>query len=183
MRYTLLLLAALALVLSACGDDSVFNPLGGTTTLGDTPGTTQADPGVTSTVIAPTTTVGPEPTVALPTTTLGGGIGDYDLAAGSTACLAGDDVACDLTYLLSPIGSPEEAIGEDCGGRGGSDDVSCSGYNPLTSTAYGYGDDPLMDALWDLCAFGNRDACDALYSISPIGSSYETFGETYGASQ
>ena len=56
-------------------------------------------------------------------------------------------------------------------------------YRVIPRCRYGYGDDPLLDALWDLCALGNRDACDALYNISPIDSSYETFGDTYGASQ
>jgi hypothetical protein len=183
MRLTmLLLLVVLVLVGAACGD-SVLGP-GVTTLPGPSDGaTTTADNVTTTQAILPTTTESILPTTTqAPPTTGGGGVAEYDLAAGVTACLAGDNVACDLVYLLSPIGSDEEAIGLDCGGRGATEGVGCSGYDPATSTAYGYGDDPLLDGLWDLCAAGNRDVCDQLYFISPVGSSYETFGDTYGAS-
>ena len=43
-----------------------------------------------------------------------------------------------------------------------------------------YGDDADLDALWDLCEFGDGAACDELYFISPVGSEYENFGNTCG---
>ncbi|MFW2384021.1 MAG: hypothetical protein ACN4GZ_19875 [Acidimicrobiales bacterium] len=43
-----------------------------------------------------------------------------------------------------------------------------------------YGDDPVLDELWDRCADGDGVACDALWSEAPIGSEYERFGVTCG---
>ncbi len=43
-----------------------------------------------------------------------------------------------------------------------------------------YGDDPLLDALWDGCEAGDMADCDQLYFDSPIGSEYEEFGDTCG---
>lgn len=38
-----------------------------------------------------------------------------------------------------------------------------------------YGDDPVLDRLWDRCADGQIDACDELYWDSPLGSDYEAY--------
>ncbi len=43
-----------------------------------------------------------------------------------------------------------------------------------------YGDDPVLDLLWDQCAAANPQACDELYRDAPIGSRYETYGRTCG---
>lgn len=43
-----------------------------------------------------------------------------------------------------------------------------------------YGDDPVLDALWDACAEGEGTACDELWESSPVGSDYEEFGVTCG---
>lgn len=43
-----------------------------------------------------------------------------------------------------------------------------------------YGDDPVLDELWDYCSIGDWEACDALYLESPIGSEYEYHGATCG---
>ncbi|HZJ04732.1 MAG TPA: trypsin-like peptidase domain-containing protein [Nocardioidaceae bacterium] len=43
-----------------------------------------------------------------------------------------------------------------------------------------YGDDPLLDHLWDKCADGDMASCDQLYQLSPFGSEYERFGSTCG---
>lgn len=43
-----------------------------------------------------------------------------------------------------------------------------------------YGDDPVLDALWDACAAGDGSACDELWESSPVGSAYEEFGVTCG---
>ena len=42
---------------------------------------------------------------------------DADLGALLTSCEAGDNAACDDLWLASPIGSVEEQIAENCGGR------------------------------------------------------------------
>lgn len=43
-----------------------------------------------------------------------------------------------------------------------------------------YGDNPVLDALWDACEGGDGEACDDLYFQSPGGSAYEEFGDTCG---
>jgi hypothetical protein len=48
------------------------------------------------------------------------------------------------------------------------------------STAFAYGDDPALDALYDGCAGGSGAACDQLYTDSPVGSDYEAFALTCG---
>ncbi len=41
-----------------------------------------------------------------------------------------------------------------------------------------YGDDPVLDLLWDQCESGNAQTCDELYRDAPIGSNYEEYGRT-----
>ena len=43
-----------------------------------------------------------------------------------------------------------------------------------------YGDNPVLDELYDACEAGDGAACDQLYEQSEIGSDYETFGFTCG---
>lgn len=43
-----------------------------------------------------------------------------------------------------------------------------------------YGDDSVLDRLWDACANGVGEACDNLWAEAPIGSAYERFGVTCG---
>ena len=43
-----------------------------------------------------------------------------------------------------------------------------------------YGDDPVLDELYDACRDGDLVACDDLYAQSPYGSEYERFGSTCG---
>jgi hypothetical protein len=110
------------------------------------------------------------------------------------ACAAGDMVACDDLYGSSRIGTEYERFGDTCGGQtdggaycagsdpgsdAGSDAGPAPGVDPgATGTAYG--DDPVLDALWDACAAEDLQACDDLYFDSPSGSEYETFGDTCG---
>ncbi|MDE0572648.1 hypothetical protein ON058_04375 [Demequina sp. B12] len=44
----------------------------------------------------------------------------------------------------------------------------------------GYGDDAYLDGLYEQCAAGDDAACDTLFTDSPIGSDYESFGEECG---
>ncbi|NNH23567.1 hypothetical protein HLB09_10785, partial [Pseudokineococcus marinus] len=43
-----------------------------------------------------------------------------------------------------------------------------------------YGDNPVLDALWDDCEAGDGLACDDLFDSSGFGTAYETFGLTCG---
>ena len=43
-----------------------------------------------------------------------------------------------------------------------------------------YGDDPVLDDLYDQCADGDNQACDDLFWQSPSGSEYEAFGSDCG---
>jgi hypothetical protein len=43
-----------------------------------------------------------------------------------------------------------------------------------------YGDDPLLDRLWDECEAGDMQSCNDLFNNSPAFSEYEEFGDTCG---
>lgn len=43
-----------------------------------------------------------------------------------------------------------------------------------------YGDDPVLDRLWDHCQAGSGAACERLFRRAPVGSSYEAFGLSCG---
>ena len=88
--------------------------------------------------------------------------------------------ACDDLYLQSPSGSDYEQFGYTCGNRtDGSQWCVDTDLGGETATC-SYGDDPELDALWDDCAAGDMNACDALYMQSPIGSECEAFADTCG---
>jgi len=111
-------------------------------------------------------------------------------------CDAGDLAACDALYVRSPVRSDYEWFGSTCGDRQRSRHGSCDVPAPVETVAppppmapsttattrpiYGYGDDALMDSLWNACAAGELMACDQLYVVSPIGSAYEYFASTCG---
>jgi hypothetical protein len=44
----------------------------------------------------------------------------------------------------------------------------------------GYGDDALLDGLWERCAEGSIEACETLADAAPSESEYESFGRTCG---
>ena len=58
--------------------------------------------------------------------------------------------------------------------------LSLEDVGPDLGTGFDYGDNPVLDALWDECAVGDGLACDLLFSESAIGSEYERFGLTCG---
>lgn len=54
---------------------------------------------------------------------------------------------------------------------------------PVTTTTavpFDYGDDPLLDSLYESCEVGDMQACDDLYAQSPAGSNYEVYGSWCG---
>jgi len=55
-----------------------------------------------------------------------------------------------------------------------------SDFGEFDSDVNTYGDDATLDALWDACEQGDGQACDDLYFQSPLGSEYESFGDTCG---
>ncbi len=105
---------------------------------------------------------------------------DAELDALYDDCQGGDLVACDDLYYASPIDSDYEFFGATCGGR--SDEISGFCADPLEfgGDAFSYGDDPILDALWDDCEAGVLRACDDLWWDSPVGSEYEAFAESCG---
>ncbi len=65
----------------------------------------------------------------------------------------------------------------------GEDDVDAAVVECLgarAGDAGDYGDDPVLDLLWDQCEGGNPQACDELFRDAPVGSAYEDFGRTCG---
>lgn len=109
-----------------------------------------------------------------------------------TSCAGGDMVACDQLFFTSPIGSSYETFGDTCGNTSPSTSGGCTaGFatdgddaggtgDSAASSGNDYGDHDGFDALWDACGAGSHDACDDLWGMSPIGSGYETFGDTCG---
>ncbi len=111
-------------------------------------------------------------------------------------CDGGNGAACDELYWDSPLDSEYEAFGSTCGGRyeEGEGPVSCeedlggdkieddggTGGGAGGDESMSYGDDPVLDALYDSCAEGDMAACDDLFWDSPLGSEYEAFGNTCG---
>ena len=94
-------------------------------------------------------------------------------------CAAGDLTACDALWLSSPVDSTYEAFGSTCGDTTSDRYGNCA-EDTETATRDTYGDDPVLDALWDDCAAGDLTACDALWLSSPVDSTYEAFGSTCG---
>ena len=86
-------------------------------------------------------------------------------AAESGTVLSRQEARCAIQAL--DVDNPDdvdEAVLECLGDRVGS--------------AGSYGDDLVLDLLWDQCESGNTQACDELYRDAPIGSGYEDYGRT-----
>lgn len=107
--------------------------------------------------------------------------GNTDRAELRASCAEGAMAACDDLYWGSPVHSDDEAFGATCAGRraagspGSCVDAADGSAIPLT-----YGDDPVLDELWDSCEAGELDSCDDLYSQSPGDSEYLAFGGSCG---
>ena len=106
---------------------------------------------------------------------------DRDLDALWDLCADGRYWACDVLYEISEVGSQYELFSGTCGERIDTIDWCTDVFN--TPVPEDYGDDPYLDALWDLCEHngpGGPDACDELMMIAPFDSRYEDFGFSCG---
>ncbi len=104
------------------------------------------------------------------------------------SCSAGDWVSCDDLYYQSGAGTEYESFATSCGGTETDAGGTCASIHGMAPTApadgaNAYGDDPALDALYDSCKGGDMVACDSLYDQSPIGSEYETFGDSCGGTR
>ena len=99
---------------------------------------------------------------------------DAELDALWDACEDGNGAACDELFWGSPVDSEYETFGNTFGGLFAEDEVplSCEeeigGEKIITDDDIGvsgssYGDDPVLDALYDACADGDSTACDDLF--------------------
>jgi hypothetical protein len=54
------------------------------------------------------------------------------------------------------------------------------GVSLARAPGFGYGDNPVLDAMQDRCEAGDGAGCDELYFASTVGTDYEAFGATCG---
>lgn len=90
-------------------------------------------------------------------------------------CGTGDGQACRDLYF-SAYGE-YELWGQTCGASiplRAAFVVDCT--TKFAGDATAYGDDFVLDTLWDECAAADFDSCDALFAAAPFGSEYEHFG-------
>ena len=94
-----------------------------------------------------------------------------------TRCAQGEFWTCDGLFNLARPDSADEDFGASCGDRLETGDWCVDVYDePRPSD---YGDDPLLDQLWDLCASESpaaARACDDLYVIAYADTEYVYFG-------
>jgi hypothetical protein len=136
-----------------------------------------------------------EETDGTTTTTDGGSTGDEPFSYGDDEefdalydeCGEGNGAACDELYWASPVGSDYEEFARTCGGAvpdGAAgfceDELGGEKVDIGEDEAFTYGDDPVLDGLWDACEGGDMAACDELYWTSPVDSDYEEFGNRCG---
>ena len=98
------------------------------------------------------------------------------------ACADEDWEACDSLFMQAPVGSEYEDFGDTCGNRtdGSTFCTTEFGGGTVTDSPNAYGDDAALDALWDACSAEDWESCDALYMAAPVGSEYESYGDTCG---
>jgi hypothetical protein len=89
------------------------------------------------------------------------------------AALQGIVDAANGGSALGPLGRDLDRYAEQCG-------VDLDEAVAAATAGQAYGDDPVLDGLWDACASGDGEACDDLYFDSASGSEYERFGLTCG---
>lgn len=107
-------------------------------------------------------------------------------------CSAGDMTACDTLAITSSLTGEVDEVADTCGGTmpaGSGGSCQFGPADPGTDegttegSAFTYGDDAALDALWDACEGGDMASCDDLYMESEPGSEYESFGGSCGNRQ
>lgn len=83
-----------------------------------------------------------------------------------------DEAICAIRHLEAD--DPARAVAE-CLADTGSDDPAAPDAGPVA-----YGDDEVLDLLWDACERGNNQACDELTRTAPADSGYARFGRSCG---
>jgi len=97
-------------------------------------------------------------------------------------CEDGAMWACDELYIHSLAGSDYEWFGATCGDLVDTEEWCTVLYG--APEAFTRGDVAELDELWDACASGQGDwalACDLLFSVAPVDSDYEAFGDSCGS--
>lgn len=105
-------------------------------------------------------------------------------------CGDGEMWACDELYQRTDGLGAYGTFGASCGDLVDTDEWCTELYGE--PEAYGYGDVASLDALWETCEAGAGGGaaaggaggwaadCDLLFSLSPVGSDYEAFGDSCG---
>lgn len=106
--------------------------------------------------------------------------GDFVLDTLWDECEAGRPDSCDGLFAAAPFGSEYETFGASCGGVRPDADITVPCTFLQSAEAFGYGDDPAFDMLWDVCSVGDPAACSDLFFQTPINSAYESFGRICG---
>jgi hypothetical protein len=93
-----------------------------------------------------------------------------------------DAAACAIAAIVDHGATAAELAGSDISPELIDELNACIGIDPSIVLEPGdvYGDNPLLDGLWDECESGIMASCDELFSISQIGSQYEAYGATCG---
>ncbi|MGY9081414.1 MAG: hypothetical protein ACKVK3_02275 [Acidimicrobiales bacterium] len=125
---------------------------------------------------APATT----PEVEIPK---GFGLGGSEQLQGLlTDCADGNNLACDILYVISPFNSTEEAVAVTCGGLANTAVTFCTaGIDAGEDERFFALDSAGLGRVTKACQVGgDMTACDFLYYRSPIGSQLEEIGSTCG---
>ena len=155
-RYLMILVAALALLASACGGGATDEEFKAELTRDGVFTDDQAD-----CVVDKLNAAGINPG-DLTDQALGDDEPPAEALAITTECLFGDVLSDELQDEVDDIVN----------------DIS-TGKEGDTSLGT-YGDDPALDRMWDACEGGEMQACDDLFFESPVGSDYEAFGNSCG---
>ena len=114
-----------------------------------------------------------------------GGFGDDEvLDALQVLCGDGEMWACDELHRRTDGIGAYGGFGATCGDLVDTDEWCTELYGE--PEAFTYGDVASLDALWDGCEAGAGGAgswaadCDLLFSLAPIDSDYEAFGDSCG---
>lgn len=92
----------------------------------------------------------------------------------TAGCQGGSLADCDMLYPITEVGSSAETVALTCGGRNQPLDSN------LTTCIIDYQSDPDYQVLVDECGTGFHLACDALFTVSEVGSEDEALGASCG---